>query len=73
MENRITAKDVFQPRKGLTAIYHQSLGSAFLFGGIGHAANGTMENFSEDTLQFSKLVEGKLGPANSHKQGEHVT
>ena len=58
-EGRISKRNIFEARKGLTATFHPMMGSVFMFGGVGRKPISTVENFCEDTLEFSKVGEGR--------------
>ena len=58
-EGRISRRNIFEARKGLTATFHPQIGSVFMFGGVGRTPIAHVENFCEDTLEFSKVGEGR--------------
>ena len=58
-EGRISKRNIFEARKGLTATFHPTIGSVFMFGGVGRKPISTVENFCEDTLEFSKVKDGR--------------
>ena len=58
-EGRISKRNIFEARKGLTATFHPMMGSVFMFGGVGRKPISTVENFCEDTIEFSKVKDGR--------------
>ena len=51
-ESRISNRNIFEARRGLTALFHPLIGSVFMFGGLGRFLMNKIENFQEDNLEF---------------------
>ena len=57
-DGRISKKNIFEARKGLTATFHPVMGSIFMFGGVGRNPISTVDSYCEDTIEFSKVKDG---------------
>ena len=58
-DSKVSKKNIFESRKGLTATFHPLLGSVFMYGGVGRHPITYVENFSEDRIEFTMVKDQK--------------